>query len=109
VNNFFQSYWEAKPVVIPGQHKSKFNHILSFSDIDELLMNSLLRFPEFRMARVDNPVDMSAYTTTVKIGGVDTSHVADVNRVLRTCVKITSVFYDRSQKAVELLGKTPVI
>jgi 8-oxo-dGTP pyrophosphatase MutT (NUDIX family) len=28
---------------------------------------------------------------------------------LRTCVKITSVFYDRSQKAVELLGKTPVI
>jgi len=80
VDDFAATSWGRRPAV----HRSAttFDDLLSVEQIGDLLEGAARR-PLFRMVRQGAPIPPSAYTKTVRLGGVWTGDVADVDAIAR--------------------------
>jgi ribosomal protein L16 Arg81 hydroxylase len=64
-DEFFGSYWERKPLVVPRAETSRFANLLSPEDVERLLCSGALRYPAFRLVKAGSQIGLHEYTTDV--------------------------------------------
>lgn len=79
-DSFAESCWSFRPVVFHSL--GSFRDLLSGAAISDMLERTLRR-PHFRMVRDGSTLPAQDYTRSVRIGGVMTDDVADVERIGR--------------------------
>ncbi|HEX2026348.1 MAG TPA: cupin domain-containing protein [Actinomycetota bacterium] len=64
---FVERVWGAEPLLHHAEEG--FGDLLDLGDVDHLVTETLLRMPSFRLVRDGTPLDPSAYTQTIRVGG----------------------------------------
>ena len=78
---FREKVW-AHAIHIHRSDPSEFADLLSFDDVDRLLMSSGLRTPAVRLARDGTVLPSSAYTRSSRIGGAPVTGLVDARKIL---------------------------
>lgn len=68
VRGFAEQHWGRTPLLHRGSEEA-FEALLDLSDVDNLVTETLLRMPAFRLVKDGEPLDPATYTQTVRIGG----------------------------------------
>lgn len=68
VRRFAEEHWGRAPLHHRGE-PAAFDGLLDLKDVDQLVTETLLRMPAFRMVKDGEPLDPSTYTQTIRIGG----------------------------------------
>jgi ribosomal protein L16 Arg81 hydroxylase len=80
VRRFAEEHWGREPLVYRGDPDA-FAGLLDLVDVDNLVGETLLRMPAFRLVKDGTPLDPASYTQTVKIGGQGLDRTARPDRV----------------------------
>jgi cupin superfamily protein len=80
VRRFAEEHWGREPLLHRGD-PAGFEGLLDLVDVDQLIGETLLRMPAFRLVKDGVPVDPASYTQTVKIGGKGLERTARPDRV----------------------------
>ncbi|MGH9735858.1 MAG: cupin domain-containing protein [Candidatus Acidiferrales bacterium] len=86
---FFQEYWETRPLVIHRQSPEYYNSLLSMDEIDRVLTTLDLRYPNVVLKNAARDVDPAEYT----VGG-DTLDVARLYQLFSEGSTVTLAFLD---------------
>jgi ribosomal protein L16 Arg81 hydroxylase len=78
---FFGSYWERKPLVLPRAEAGRFTDLLSAEDIERLVCSGGLRYPAFRLVEVGAQIALHEYTTDVSWRPHPFTGTADPRRI----------------------------
>lgn len=68
VRRFAEEHWGRAPLLHRGDPRA-FEGLLDLGDVDHLVTETLLRMPAVRLVKDGEPLEPSAYTQTIRIGG----------------------------------------
>ena len=80
VRSFAEEHWGRVPLLHHGGADA-FEGLLELSDVDNLVTETLLRMPAFRLVKDGEPLDPASYTQTIRIGGRRLERTARPDRV----------------------------
>jgi ribosomal protein L16 Arg81 hydroxylase len=80
VRSFAEDHWGRQPLLHRGDPR-EFDGLLDLADVDHLITETLLRTPAFRLVKDGEPLEPSAYTQTVRIGGQKLERTVRPDRV----------------------------
>jgi hypothetical protein len=80
VRSFAEDHWGRQPLLHRGDPRA-FDGLLDLADVDRLITETLLRMPAFRLVKDGEPLEPSAYTQTVRIGGQKLERTVRPDRV----------------------------
>jgi len=60
--DFFANYWENQPLLVTREDPSFFNGLLTAAQLDDVITNLHLSFPDIRVVNAASPVQASDYT-----------------------------------------------
>ena len=66
IGEFLQDTWSRRPLLHQDSQSAGFNDLLSLSNIDEILTDRLLRYPDIRLIRGGEALDVQTYTYAEK-------------------------------------------
>lgn len=81
VAEFFDGYWERKPLVIHRNDATFYESLLTNRDLENIISTSDLRYPAIRLSKDGSYYPPHAYTTDLTVGRLTFQGVADVNRI----------------------------
>jgi ribosomal protein L16 Arg81 hydroxylase len=80
-DEFFGSFWEKEPLVLPRAEAGRFTDLLSTEDIERLLCSGGLRYPAFRLVKAGAHIGLHEYTTDVSWRPHPFTATADPGRI----------------------------
>ena len=80
-DEFFSSFWEKEPLVLPRADAGRFTDLLSTEDIERLLCSGGLRYPAFRLVKAGAHIGLPEYTTDVSWRPHPFTGTADPGRI----------------------------
>ena len=81
IAEFFDSYWERKPLLIQRRDARFYEGLLTNRDLEDIISTSDLRFPAIRLARAGSYYPPQAYTADITLGRLTFNGVPDVNKI----------------------------
>lgn len=78
---FFQSYWERKPLVIHRNDAKFYQGLLTNRDLEDIVSSSDARYPALMLSKGGSYHPPDAYTTDVTIGRLTFAGVPDVKKI----------------------------
>jgi len=81
VAEFFDEYWERKPLVIQRNDAAFYESLLTNRDLENVISTAELRYPAIRLSKDGSFYPPHAYTTDVTVGRLTFRGVADVNKI----------------------------
>lgn len=79
---FATGYWQQRPLHIPRTESDRFIDLLSPGDVERLVCSGGLRFPDFKLVREGDAIDVESYTGFHGYQPVPFSGSVDVARIL---------------------------
>jgi ribosomal protein L16 Arg81 hydroxylase len=68
IQDFFDDYWEAKPLHVGRRNTENYRKILRREDVDQYLSRKDLRYPALRMAKEGPTISADTYSSVLKFG-----------------------------------------
>lgn len=81
VAEFFDCYWECRPLVIQRKDAEFYQALLTNRDLENVISTSDLRYPAIRLSKDGAYYPPHTYTTDVTVGRLTFHGVADVNKI----------------------------
>lgn len=81
-SQFFNEYWEQRPLVISRNEPSYYADLFSMRDVDYILSSTDLRYPAIRVVKQGSDIPLRQYVSDVPWGKEVFTAVADVDKVL---------------------------
>jgi ribosomal protein L16 Arg81 hydroxylase len=94
---FFEQYWEKRPLVVKRDRSNYFASLLSFEEVDRVLTTLDRRYPEISLKNADRPISSDEYTVTG-----NTLDVAKVYELFEQGSTITLAYLDTVIPALTL-------
>ncbi|MGH3116162.1 MAG: cupin domain-containing protein [Gaiellales bacterium] len=79
---FFEDYWERKPLAIERGEDGRYDDLLSEAEVEAIVCSGGLRYPGFRLAKAGEQLRSRDYTVDIPWRPTSFSGTADVERVL---------------------------
>jgi ribosomal protein L16 Arg81 hydroxylase len=80
-SSFFANHWERRPVVVRREEPERFKKLVDVADVDQLVCETAIRVPAFRLVKDGSPIRLSDYTDDVPWRPGNFSETAAVDRV----------------------------
>jgi lysine-specific demethylase/histidyl-hydroxylase NO66 len=77
---FLERHWGTRPLLRHAEEG--FDELLGLGDVDQLVTETLLRMPSFRLVKDGAPLDPGSYTQTIRIGGRPVERTIRPDRVV---------------------------
>jgi hypothetical protein len=81
VAEFFNSYWERKPLLIQRHDARFYEGLITNRDLEDIISTSDLRYPAVRLAKQGSFYPPQSYTTDITLGRLTFNGVPDVNKI----------------------------
>jgi lysine-specific demethylase/histidyl-hydroxylase NO66 len=87
---FAEEYWGTQPL-LHRRAAARFDDLLSLSDVDHLVMGTMLRAPAVRLVKDGKPLPTSSYTHTITVGSRKVPDTIRPERVLQAFAEGTTI------------------
>jgi lysine-specific demethylase/histidyl-hydroxylase NO66 len=81
-DDFFERFWESKPLLVKRDERGGFDDLLSEADVERTVCSGGLRYPAFRLVNAAAKLEPRSYTVDVPWRPSGFTRTADVERVL---------------------------
>ena len=79
--SFFDEYWERQPLVIAREERERFTGLLDVAEIEQLVCETAIRMPAFRLVKDGTPLPAGDYTDDIPWRPGSFSQIASVEQV----------------------------